>query len=92
MENENEYKYRKARRKVDAIKSFYNNLLAYCIVIPFLAWLNYQTTSFPWAIFPALGWGIGLLGHWANTFGYNPILGKEWEERKIKEFMNRSEF
>jgi len=92
MENFNEYRYTKAKERVEAIKGFYGNLLSYCIVIPFLVYLNYHTTSFPWAIFPALGWGFGLIGHWMNAYGYNPILGKDWEERKIKEFMDRSEF
>ncbi|MGB3150344.1 MAG: 2TM domain-containing protein [Maribacter sp.] len=92
MENSNEYKYRRAKKRVEAIKSFYNHLLAYCIVIPFLAWVNYNITSFPWVLFPAIGWGIGLVGHWANAYGYNPILGKDWEERKIKDLMSGNEF
>ncbi|MBT8188621.1 MAG: 2TM domain-containing protein, partial [Croceitalea sp.] len=54
--------------------------------------LNYRTTDFLWVLFPALGWGIGLIAHGLNAFGYNPILGKDWEERKIKEFMNSSDF
>ena len=92
MENQNEYKYKKAKERVEAIKSFYTNLLTYCIVIPLLALLNYNTTSFPWVLFPAIGWGIGLFGHWVNAYDYNPILGKNWEERKMKELMNRNEF
>lgn len=92
METTNEFKYRRAKERVQAIKGFYNNLLAYCIIIPFLAWINYNTTSFPWAIFPAIGWGIGLLGHWSNAYGYNPLFGKDWEKRKLEEFMKRDEF
>lgn len=92
MKTIDEYKYKKAKERVECIKGFYGNLLAYCIVIPFLVYLNFKTTSFPWALFPALGWGIGLLAHGMNAYGYNPIFGKDWEERKIKEFMNREEF
>lgn len=92
MENLNEYKFKRAKERIKKLKSFYSNLLSYCIVIPILAYLNYSTTSFPWVIFPAVGWGIGLIGHWMCTYGYNPILGKNWEERKIREFMNREEF
>ena len=40
------YKYEKAKEKVQAIKGFYGNLLAYCIVIPFLAYINYNTKVF----------------------------------------------
>ncbi|MFS4467979.1 2TM domain-containing protein [Maribacter sp. 2210JD10-5] len=92
MENSNEHKYRRAKERVVAMKCFYNNLIAYCIVIPFLAWVNYNTSNFPWVIFPAVGWGIGVFAHWANAYGYHPILGKDWEERKIKELMNNNEF
>ncbi|NNC35311.1 MAG: 2TM domain-containing protein [Croceitalea sp.] len=92
MENLNEYKYKKAVKKVQCIKGFYSNLAAYLIIIPLLAYLNYRTTDFLWVLFPALGWGIGLIAHGLNAFGYNPILGKDWEERKIKEFMNSSDF
>ncbi|QLE00233.1 2TM domain-containing protein [Galbibacter sp. BG1] len=82
-------RYKRAKERVDAIKGFYGNLTAYLIVIPFLAWLNYQTTSFPWIIFPTLGWGIGLLTHGMQAFGYNPLWGKRWEERKIREYMEK---
>lgn len=85
-------RYQKARERVEAIKGFYGNLAAYCIVIPFLAWLNYRTTSFPWIIFPVLGWGFGLLMHGLEAYGYNPLLGKRWEERKIRELMENDDF
>lgn len=92
MNTTEEIKYIRAKERVEAIKSFYSNLMAYCIVIPFLAWINYGTTSFLWVIFPAVGWGIGLVGHWFQAYGYNPILGKDWEERKLREFMKEDEF
>lgn len=92
MENVNEYKYKKAKERVECIKGFYTHAMVYAIVIPVLAYLNYVTTSFPWIVFPALGWGIGLLGHGMQAFGYMPFLGKDWEERKIREIMNSDEF
>ncbi|MCM5663669.1 2TM domain-containing protein [Galbibacter mesophilus] len=82
-------RYKRAKERVDAIKGFYGNLTAYLIVIPCLAWLNYKTTDFPWVIFPTLGWGIGLLTHGMQAYGYNPLWGKDWEERKIKEYMEK---
>lgn len=85
-------RYQKAKERVEAIKGFYGNLTAYCIVIPFLVWLNWRTTSFPWAIFPTLGWGFGLLMHGMEAYGYNPFLGKRWEERKIRELMEKDDF
>lgn len=92
MQNIDEYKYKKAKERVACIKGFYGHAMAYSIVIPVLLYINYVTTSFPWAVFPALGWGIGLLGHGMQAFGYFPFLGKNWEERKIKELMDSDTF
>lgn len=85
-------RYEKAKERVEAIKGFYGNLIAYVIVIPLLMYINYRTTSFVWFIFPALGWGFGLLGHGLRAFGYNPLFGRSWEERKIKEYMDDDSF
>jgi hypothetical protein len=85
-------RYERARAKLEAVKGFYGNLAAYILVIPVLIWINYSTTSFPWAIFPALGWGFGLLMHGMEAYGVNPLWGKRWEERKIRELMEREDF
>lgn len=87
-----EKRYIKAKERVKAIKDFYGNLIAYCIVIPFLWWLNSRTTDFLWAIFPTLGWGFGVLVHGMEAYGYNPLWGKRWEERKIRELMEKDDF
>ncbi len=84
--------YQRAKKRVEAIKSFYSNLATYCIVIPILVFINYRTSSFPWAIFPALGWGFAVLMHGMEAYGYNPVFGKGWEERKMKEFMDDDRF
>ncbi len=89
---ENHRNYQRARRRVKCIKGFYYNLFAYLFVIPILAWINLRTTDFYWVAFPALAWGFGLLMQGMEAFGYNPFLGKNWEERKIREFMEQKEF
>lgn len=96
MEIQQEYiqdkRYEKAKERVEAIKGFYGNLLAYCIVIPCLAYLNYRTTSFPWVIFPIIGWGFGIAMHAMEAFGTNPLWGKRWEEKKMREYMDDDNF
>ncbi|MGX1929283.1 2TM domain-containing protein [Flagellimonas sp. 2504JD4-2] len=92
MEILDEHRYRRAKEKVRELKCFYGNLLTYFLVIPFLAYINYRTTSFLWVAFPAVGWGIGLFFHWMKATGYHPLLGKNWEERKIQKFMNDDKF
>lgn len=81
-------RYVRAKEKVEKIKGFYSNLISYLIVLPVLAYINYRTTDFPWVIFPALGWGFGVVAHGMEAYGYNPFMGKNWEERKIREFMD----
>ena len=76
--------YFKAKERVKEIKEFYGNLISYCIVIPFLIFINYYTYwKFQWFWFPLLGWGLGLTIHAFSVFGY----GSNWEERKIAEIM-----
>lgn len=92
MENIEYQKMKRAKEKVDKIKGFYGNLTSYVIIVPFLAFVNYFSNGFdfPWFLFPMIGWGIGVLFHYMDTFGHNLFLGKNWEERKIKEFMDKN--
>jgi hypothetical protein len=80
-------RYQKALNRVNRIKGFYSNLIVYCLVMPVLGFVNYQTTGFPWAVIPAVAWGFGLLMNGFDAFGYNPFYGRNWETRKIEEFM-----
>jgi hypothetical protein len=90
--NSQNNKYIRALKQVEEIKAFYSSLIAYCIVIPFLIFINMKYSSgFYWFWFPALGWGIGLLFQGFKAFNYNPILGRDWENRKIQEFMKKDE-
>lgn len=84
-------KYQRAKERVKKIKEFYGSLTAYCIVIPFLIFINYKTNgfNFPWFFFPLAGWGIGLIFHASDAFGFH-ILGKDWEKKKIRKYMEES--
>lgn len=79
--------YLRAKERVEKIKGFYGNLASYCVVIPILIIINLTTNSrgFQWFWFPMLGWGLGVLFHAFETFGY----GKSWEEKKIQEILNK---
>ncbi|WP_068941142.1 2TM domain-containing protein [Chryseobacterium timonianum] len=77
--------YKKAQKRMKEIKDFYMNLISYCIVIPFLIFINLFTkSSFHWFWFPVFGWGIGLATHAFQVFG----VGESWQEKKIREIMN----
>ncbi len=87
----NDLRYRRAKEKVEKLKGFYIHLTIYLIFVPFFIFLNVRSTSFPWALFPIGGWGLGVLGHATEVFGWNPFFGKNWEERKLKEFLDEDE-
>ena len=44
-------------------RAFFSHLVPYLLVNGMLVTLNLLTTHFPWALFPLLGWGIGLVLH-----------------------------
>jgi sensor histidine kinase YesM len=89
METQNIYNenmaYVRAKERVEKLKGFYGNLISYCFVIPILIFINLKTSNFHWFWFPMLGWGMGLTFHALETFGY----GKSWEEKKIREILNK---
>jgi len=88
-------RYDRAQKRVKAISGFYKHLTVYVIInLGFLAVkaLNsghghpfFEFSNFSMAIF----WGVGLLVHALSTFGAGIFLGENWEERKIREIMER---
>lgn len=93
MENTNyrdEERYQKAQKRVNEIKGFYRNLISYIVVnLGFLAINLLTSPEHLWFYWPMLGWGIGVLFHGMKVFDCMPFFGKDWEEQKIKEFMEK---
>ncbi|MGV8815301.1 MAG: 2TM domain-containing protein, partial [Gelidibacter sp.] len=78
--------YNRAQKRVEDLKAFFRSLVSYCIIIPFLIFINYKTSwHYQWFWFPMLAWGMGLVIQAFSVFGY----GKDWEERKIKEILDK---
>ena len=66
-----EDKYIRAKKKVDNLKGLYSNLLSYCLVIPFLIFINLMTSpGYYWFWFPMIGWGIGIAFHAFRVFNH----------------------
>lgn len=87
-----EKRYKRAQKNVTELKVFYVHLAIYLAFVPLFIYLNFLSRAgFPWAIFPIAGWGLGVASHAAETFNYNPLFGKKWEERKIRELMERED-
>ena len=84
--------YIRAQKKVKKIVGFYWHLASYVIINLFLiifigantgnyfGFGNYSTAIF---------WGIGLFFHFLGVFGPDFMFGKDWEQRKIKEYMDK---
>jgi hypothetical protein len=91
MENSNydeENAYYKAKRHVDELRKFYTSLISYCVVIPFLIFINLRFSSqYHWFWFPMFGWGFGLIMKAFRVYGY----GSNWEERKIQQLLKKEE-
>ncbi len=86
-------KYFKANERVAQIKKFYSSLMFYVIFIVMLAGINYYTNQLrnPWFLWAAFGCGIGIFFKALKTFQWTPFMGKDWEDRKMKEFMEKEE-
>ena len=79
--------YRQAKRQVHHLKHFYHHLMTYGVIIVFLHIINLLTSSYYWAIWPMLGWGVFLALHAMKMFGFGDLFGPEWEERQIQKIM-----
>ncbi|MEM9679268.1 MAG: histidine kinase, partial [Bacteroidota bacterium] len=85
--------YVRARNRVEDLKAFYYSLLSYAFVIPFLYFIWYKFTPFTiqWFWFPMIGWGIGLIFQAYGVFVDNGVFGRNWEKRKIEEYMKQED-
>jgi len=86
--------YFRAQKKVEKIIGFYRHLACYLIINLFIIVIIFQTHGWSdvWDIktfSTALFWGIGLLFHAMGVWGPDLIFGKEWEQRKIKSYMEK---
>ncbi|MCO4820550.1 MAG: 2TM domain-containing protein [Flavobacteriaceae bacterium] len=93
----NDYKkeeaYLRAKKKLDKLIGFYWHLAVYIVINTFLIILittnsdqgfwNFGTFATPFF------WGIGLLFHFLGVFGPDFVFGKNWEEKKMKEYMEK---
>lgn len=83
-------KYQEAKRRVEELKGFYWHLVMYLLVNAVLVVINLLTSPvYLWFIWPLIGWGVGLIFHAFSVFG--GLWGKSWEERKIREIMDKDE-
>jgi len=93
MENfKKEDAYIRAEKRLKELKGFYWHAFWYVAVNLFLIGMavvngnditHFGTFSTPFF------WGIGLGFHALSVFGKNLMFSKNWEERKVREFMDK---
>ena len=86
--------YAMAFKKMKRIKGFYVHLAVYLIFNTIIILVG--NTEFNDSDSGSLGrfslafyWGIGLAAHGASVFGRDLFFGSRWEERKIRQFMDK---
>ena len=95
MNTQDEIKYQEALKRVKKIKGFYKHAFVYVIINILIVIINIQNLGagesyFKYKNFTTLFfWGIGLVAHGFSVFVPQWFLGKNWEERKIKEIMDK---
>lgn len=95
LREQNFYKedaYLRAQKRLKEIKGFYWHAFWYVAVNIFLVILIGVNSNDFWnfgTFSTAIFWGIGLGFHALGVFGKNLFFKKDWEERKIKEYMEK---
>lgn len=87
---EDQSKHELVRLRRQAWRGFLFHLIPYLCVNGLLVLLNLLTTDFPWALFPILGWGIGILSHLLAVAFPNPerlerLLQREQDRKRRRE-------
>ena len=86
------------RKRVHRLAEFYRHLVSYVIVNLVLWVVNAAFIYFGdlpnrwymwWAVWVTLGWGIGVLCHAVTVLPFWTLFSDEWEERKVRELMDR---
>lgn len=82
---------KKAFEYVQELKAFYIHLITYVIVMIGLLILNLITyPGYLWVMWPAMGWGIGLVIHGVLTYGLFSVFGPDWEKKQIEKRLGRT--
>lgn len=97
MENisKDDIRYKEAERRVKKIKNFYVFIFIYIVVNIFILYLNYKELKPGETIWQLkyftlpLFWGIAVVITAMRTFIPGFMLGSNWEDKKIKELMEK---
>ena len=100
MENNQNNKRQRAKKKIAELKGFYIHLTVFILVNIMVITASVlgrmaNNESFIDAFFnfgtfsTFIFWGLGVLFHAAKVFTYNPFFNRDWEERQIQKYMDK---
>ena len=94
MENSDDKKLERAKKRVEQLKGFYIHAAIYTVINAFIFANIFIREGYNGGGFWQFGnfvtpffWGIGLFFHASKVFRFNPILNKNWEKRQIEKYM-----
>jgi len=89
----NDTKYAAAIERVSELRKFYRKVFKGILAIAITAAINYYLNAWenPWFLWVVFGVSLSLLLRAVRVYSLDFIFGKNWEERKIKEFMNQND-
>ena len=90
----NETKYRRAQDRVIKLKRFYGRALRGVIAIIVSGAINYYLNQWehPWFLWVVFGVSLSIALKAIKLFGTQFIFGRNWEEKKVRELMDRDVF
>jgi hypothetical protein len=91
VEDQEQQRYARARKRAKELKGFYTHAITYVLVNIGLFVINLFTGGGWWFYWPLIGWGIGLVVHALSVFAFGGTFGQDWEERKTKQLMERED-
>lgn len=93
-QNSNQSKYLRASERVSEIKDFYTRCFRGVVSILIVGAINYYLNEwrYPWFLWVVFAVGLSLVIRAFKVYGLNGFMGRDWEERKIKQFMDEDRF
>lgn len=90
MEGDDVSEEMEIREQVRAEGAFRKHVLIYVLVMALLTGIDLMTSpGIFWAIWPMLGWGVGVVMHALFVYSHLSPFGKDWERSQIEERLAR---
>ncbi|MBO6606994.1 2TM domain-containing protein [Psychroserpens sp.] len=97
-----DYKYERAKSKMQNLKAFYIHFTVYVIVNTIISIAkvirnvnNGETFNEAIFDFATIGlwtiWGVGIAFHAFSVYGLDFFLGKNWETKQLEKYMNQDD-